>query len=74
MVSSCSSSNKIAGKTAGNDNAAKVACNGGGLLPDKKYQPWLPAALPVIMIKFPTTAEVETNAIEMRKYVMKIIL
>ena len=26
------------------------------------------------LIKFPTTAEVETNAIEIRKYVMKIIL
>ena len=25
------------------------------------------------LIKFPTTAEVETNAIEIRKYVMKII-
>ena len=26
------------------------------------------------LIKFPTMAEVETNAIEIRKYVMKIIL
>ena len=50
MVSSRSSSNKIAGKTAGNDNAAKAASNGGGLLPEKKYQPWLPAALPVIKL------------------------
>ena len=36
MVSSRSNSNKIAGKAAGNGNAAKAAGNDGGLLPNKK--------------------------------------
>ena len=35
MVSSRSNSNKIAGKAAGNGNAAKAASSGGGKLPFK---------------------------------------
>ena len=36
MVSSCSSSNKVAGKAPNNGNGAKPASNAGGMLPNKK--------------------------------------